>query len=64
MKQKVKLYSKLTGEYYGKRVVYNGVVNEFGDRDEYYLDRRGNKVLLAQKGLEVAPRERDKIIRI
>jgi|GEM_PF-3242669 len=64
MKQTVKLYSKEDGKVWGKRVVYYGEVNEYGDRDEYYLDRKGNKVLLALKGLEVAPRERDKIIRI
>ena len=62
MAKKVRLYSTEDGRFFGRRIVYHGEVNEFGDRDEYYLDRHGNKRLLALEGLEVAPQDRDKIV--
>jgi len=60
---KVRLYDAHTGAFWGKRVVYHGVVNELGNRDEYYLDQHGEMRILAVEGLEVAPLDRHKIIR-
>ena len=60
--EKCRLYDTSTGKSYGKRVVYHGVVNEFGDIDLYYLDRRREKVLLAVLGLAVYPVDKEKII--
>jgi len=63
MAEKVRLYSTKDGRFFGRRIVYHGEVNEFGDRDEYYLDRYGNKRILGLEGLEVDPNDRDKIIK-
>ena len=59
---KVRLYSIYDGRYFGKRVVYHGPVNEYGDRSEYYIGRDGKIYTLESQGLEVYPEDRRKIV--
>lgn len=63
MKTKVKLYNRYTGGFVMSRVVYHGIVNNLGDRDEYYLDKNGEKRILGAVGLEIAPLDRKNVIR-
>jgi hypothetical protein len=58
----VRLWDNCEGKYWGKRKVYHGVVNELGDRDTYFYDRKHEKILLGSSNLEVYFEDRDKII--
>ena len=62
MKEKCRMYGELTGKNAGKRVVYYGPVNELGDADLYYLDRKREKMPLCLFGLAVHPADEKKII--
>ena len=60
--EKCRVYDVCTRKYYGRRVVYHGVLNELGDADLYYLDRKREKMPLCILGLEVHPGDKKKII--
>ena len=62
MKEKCRMYDEGTGKIVGRRVVYHGVLNELGDVDLYYLDRKREKMPLCLFGLEVHPADKEKII--